>query len=84
MLQGNADAIGTYYDLQNSGMDLQKTIEKGDLEWEENEQRKSFSESETGTSPSRFGSFSSNIHNRCGSFISRISHSSVITTVWFF
>ena len=69
MLQGNVDAIGTYYDLQSSGLDLQKTIEKVDLDQEEIERGKSFSESEAETSFSRGGSFSSSSFRKRGASV---------------
>ena len=81
MWQGKVDAIGTYYELQSSGMDLQKTIAEADLEQEDNEPRKSFSESEAETSLSRFGSLSSSLHNRRGSSLSKISNFEVIMTI---
>lgn len=79
MWQGKVDAIGTYYELQSSGLDLQKTIAEANIEQEEKELRKSFSESEAETSLSRYGSVSSSLRKRRESIASKSSVTEVIS-----
>jgi len=81
MLQGHVDAIGTYYELESSGLDLQKTIAEADLEQEENEHGKSFSESEAELSISRNGSVSSSFRKRLGSVTSKSSVAKVLLQI---
>ena len=71
------DAIGTYYELQSSGMDLKKIVTEDDAEQEQDQQRRSFYESECETSFSR-SSFSSSLRKRRESITSKHSINEVI------
>ena len=73
--QGHMDAIGTYNELQSSGVDFQKTIVEEDFETDH--VGISFSESENEVSILRYRSVSCSLQNRRGSSVSRISATEV-------
>lgn len=82
--QGHVDAIGTYYELQSSGLDLEKNIMGADDEQEEIENGRSFSESEVEASFSRSGSLGSSLRKRRESIISKSSKTEVCRVVTFY
>jgi ATP-binding cassette subfamily C (CFTR/MRP) protein 4 len=71
-IQGRVEAMGSYKEISNSGLDIAKTIEDEEPDQEEDLTR-SFSECEIESSISRCGSISNSIRQRGGSVASRSS-----------
>ncbi|XP_046447926.1 ATP-binding cassette sub-family C member 4-like [Daphnia pulex] len=69
---GRVEAMGSYKEISNSGLDIAKTIEDEEPDQEEDLTR-SFSECEIESSISRCGSISNSIRQRGGSVASRSS-----------
>lgn len=70
--------MGTYKEISSSGLDIAKTIEDEDLEQDEDNMTRSFSECELETSISRCGSISNSSRHRMGSVASRSSVKEVL------
>lgn len=71
-IQGRVEAMGSYKEISNSGLDIAKTIEDEEPDQEEDLTR-SFSECEIESSISRCGSISNSMRQRGGSIASRSS-----------
>ncbi|XP_057378654.1 ATP-binding cassette sub-family C member 4-like [Daphnia carinata] len=70
---GHVEAMGSYKEISNSGLDIAKTIGNEEPELEEDNMTQSFSEREIDSSISRCGSISNSIRQRVGSVASRSS-----------
>ena len=65
--------MGTYKEISSSGLDIAKTIEDEELDLDEDNLTRSFSECELENSISRCGSMSNSTRQRGGSVASRSS-----------
>nr|WEU39104.1 NIES ABC protein [Daphnia magna] len=70
---GRVEAMGSYKEISNSGLDIAKTIEDEEPELEADNLTRSFSECDIDGSISRCGSISNSIRQRVGSVTSRSS-----------